>query len=77
MKEVFCLMHSYTSISGEVEDKILAYFETSEEANNAVQIYGSLPGFSEHPDGFSVDKICVGRLFWEDGFETILDNKLA
>ena len=75
MTTIYCLMHSYDSPSGEPEDKILAYFATKQEAEDAIQHYAVLPGFSRHPDGFLVDGIQLGKLHWEQGFETLLDNE--
>jgi hypothetical protein len=75
MKIFYCLMHSYNDASGEPEDKILAYFETEDEAESAKSSYIGLPGFSRHPAGFIVDKIQLGRLYWQEGFETVIDNE--
>lgn len=75
MNEMFCLIHSYDNEIGEPEDKILGYFISEEDANNAIGIYLDLPGFRDHSEGFIVDRIKFGHLFWIEGFETLLDNK--
>lgn len=75
MKTIYCLAHSYEHPSGEPEIKTLAYFGSKKEAEDAVRHYVELPGFVRYPDGFFVDEVQLGRLHWEEGFETVLDNE--
>lgn len=75
MTTIYCLMHSYDNSQGEAEEKVLGYFISKTEATNAIEPFRCLPGFRDHPGGFIVDGIELGRLFWEEGFETLLDNE--
>ncbi len=75
MKYMYCLMHTYDNLVGEPESKTIGYFLSEEEAKVHIDHYKTLPGFRDHTEGFIVCKIEIGRIWWEEGFETLLDNE--
>ncbi|QDU91610.1 hypothetical protein Pla175_50400 [Pirellulimonas nuda] len=48
--------------------KALGIYATREDAEDAIGRFLRLPGFSEHPDGFSIDEYTVGKDCWPEGF---------
>lgn len=67
MKSVFLLQH--VRANGANEDvKVLGIFETEERAERCVNELKKKPGFSNHPDGFHIDKYDLDKAYWQEGF---------
>jgi homoserine kinase type II len=65
MKEVYLLWHE-----NEVTDdfKLLGVFDTEIDANLAVEYYKNISGFSDFPNGFTIDCYKIGEKQWLEGF---------
>lgn len=71
VQEVYILQHSYALQNGCDEAKLLGVFSSEEKAQQAIEMYRTLPGFCEHPQDFHLDKYSVGERCWTEGFFTI------
>ena len=63
---VYVLQH--TVLIDENQPKLLGVFASRESAEKAVCGFLRLRGFEKHPDGFSIDKYEVDKVYWETGF---------
>lgn len=70
-QEVYVLQHSYALQNGCDETKMLGVFSSAEKAQEAIEIYKTLPGFCEHPQDFHLDKYLVDERCWAEGYCTI------
>lgn len=71
MQEVYVLQHSYALQNGCDETKLLGVFSSEEKAQEAIEMYRTLPGFCEHPQDFHLDKYLMNERYWTEGFFTI------
>jgi hypothetical protein len=69
IKLVYLLLHEREDVDGE-HIKIIGVFEDHEIASSHINDLRMMPGFKEHPDGFSVEEFTVGECRWTDGFHT-------
>ena len=60
---VYMLIHVF-----EGDEKRIGLFSSYEKAAALIPEYAVKPGFREAPDGFRIDEIEVGRVYWPDGF---------
>ena len=70
MTDVFLVHHTKPLPDDEEDVKLLGVFSSEEKAQHTVDFARSLPGFSETPDCFSIDKYQVDRRAWTEGFIT-------
>lgn len=70
MKQVFVLQHVH-ELDGAEEVKLIGVYDTEDGARAAMKRASGLPGFADHPDGFSIDGYELGRDHWTDGFRTV------
>jgi len=68
---VYVLQHVHTRDNGEEDVKFIGVYSTREKARAAVERLSLQPGFSESPDGFSVDDYHVDHDQWVEGFVEI------
>src|SRR5262245_1684545 len=66
---VFVVQHQH-ELDGCDEVKFIGVYSTARRAAAAVALAKGLPGFRDHPDGFSVDAYEVDRSHWVEGFKT-------
>jgi hypothetical protein len=71
MTDVFLVHHVHQLSDGEEDVKLLGVFSSEEKAALAIDDALKLPGFSEAPDGFSIDKYQVDKRTWTQGFVTM------
>lgn len=71
VQEVYVLQHSYALQNGSGETKMLGVFSSAEKAEEAIEMYKTLPGFCERPKDFHLDKYLVDERCWTEGFFTI------
>jgi hypothetical protein len=71
MTDVFLVHHVHQLSDDEEDVKLLGVFSSEEKAALAIDSARNLPGFSEAPDGFSVDKYQVDKRTWTEGFVTV------
>lgn len=71
VQEVYVLQHSYALQNGCDETKLLGVFSSEDKAQQAIEMYRTLPGFCEHPQDFHLDKYLVDETCWTEGFCTI------
>lgn len=71
MASVFVLQHVHEREDGEEDVKFIGVYSSREKADEAVTRLGRLPGFSDAPDGFHVDKYRVDQDHWVEGYVVI------
>lgn len=67
---VFVVHHAYES-DGAEESKLIGVYSSRDAAEQAVARARTLPGFVDHPDGFSVDDYVLDEDHWTQGFVTV------
>lgn len=65
--DVFVLHHTYGP-DEEESNKLLGVFSSQVKAEKARAGYLNLPGFKDHPDGYSISLYTVDRRHWIEGF---------
>jgi len=71
-REVYVLHHVHEFEANNEEDvKLLGIFSSEEKAMKMVKKYKKMPGFKDHPEGFSVDKYIINKAEWTEGFVTL------
>lgn len=70
LEKVYLLMHSYVQDESDFEDhsKIVGIYSSRENAQLAIERMQSLPGFSDYPEGFSIDPYKLDEDHWTEGF---------
>jgi hypothetical protein len=70
------VIHKYRSADGD-ETKEIGIFSSKERAFQAINAVKDKPGFVDHQDGFSAERILrlfkpslTDQIFWRDGFDT-------
>ena len=71
MAEVFVLQHEY-EVDGRDETKLIGVYSSRAAAEAAVARLCGQPGFSRHPDGFSIDVYSLDQDHWTEGFSTLV-----
>jgi hypothetical protein len=71
MSEVFVLQHEY-EVGGRAETKLIGVYSSRAAAEDAVARLIEQPGFSQYPEGFSIDAYPLDQDHWEEGFTTIV-----
>jgi hypothetical protein len=67
---VFVVQHQH-DLDGCDEVKFIGVYSTARRGRAAVARAKRLPGFRDHPEGFSVDPYEVDRSHWVEGFKTV------
>jgi hypothetical protein len=67
MTAVFLVQHVRGSQDDE-DVKIIGVFSSKKEADKAIEKAKLLPGFSEEPDGFCIDRYVLNTSYWQEGF---------
>ena len=67
MKQVYLLCH-VREIGRDADLKVIGVYGSRHKAERALERTRALPGFAEHPDGFSIDANEVDRDHWSEGF---------
>lgn len=68
MSYVYLVQHS-RELESEVEDvKLIGIYSSAAAADRAVARLRSMPGFSQFPDGFHVDRYELDVDHWTEGF---------
>ena len=68
MSKVYVLQHARAMDDGDDDVRLLGVFSSMEKADAAVLRFQQRPGFSQAPDGFSIDDDVVDRDSGEVGF---------
>jgi hypothetical protein len=71
MANVFVVQHVHSQEDGVEDVKLIGVYSSREKADAAVARLSRLPGFSEAPDGFSVDEYPVDQDHWVEGYVTV------
>ena len=71
MAEVFVLQHEY-EVDGRDEAKLIGIYSSRAAAEAAVARLIEQPGFSQYPEGFSIDAYPLDQAHWVEGFSTIV-----
>ena len=73
MKFVFLVLHVYELLPQEEETfKIIGAYETKKGAQLAIRRKKRCVGFRDHPKGFHVYQLELGKEQWSGGFHTYL-----
>jgi hypothetical protein len=67
LNAVFVVHHEYQRYDDRDETKLIGVYSTEAKAKLAIERLRVLPGFSEHPDGFSVDCYPIDADHWIEG----------
>jgi hypothetical protein len=67
---VFVVMHEH-DLDGCDDVKFIGVYSTARRGRAAVARAKGLPGFRDHPGGFSVDAHEVDRTHWPEGFKPV------
>lgn len=70
LKEVYVLHHVHEFEDGHEDIKLLGIFSSEVKAKEIIEKYKKMPGFQNHPDGFSADKYIIDKAEWTEGFVT-------
>jgi hypothetical protein len=69
--QLWIVWHEYETEEACEETKLIGVFCTRRAARNAVARLKDKPGFCDFPRGFSVSKVFLDRVEWQDGFVRI------
>ncbi|MCW3462847.1 DUF7336 domain-containing protein [Chitinophaga nivalis] len=74
MNTVYILWHIYydESLEGGEDSKLLGVYSSRESAYKRQLISATLPGFSDHPNGFLIVDYQLDKAEWPEGFATII-----
>ena len=68
--EVFLLEHTREHEDGSMDVKTIGIYSTREKALETAQRLRARPGFSDIPEGFTIDLYLLDQASWEEGFFT-------
>jgi len=71
MTKVFVLQHVHELPGGEEDVKFIGVYSTEALGKDAIKTLRSQPGFSDHPQGFSLNGYELDSTYWAEGFTTI------
>lgn len=71
MEYVFLVQHVHVLDDGEEDVKLIGVYSTERLAAAAVERALALPGFSDAPDGFNIDRVLVDEDNWTEGYVTL------
>lgn len=71
MGQVFLVYHVRVLNDDEEDVKLLGVYSTEKHAADAVERARRLPGFSDAPEGFIIDRYVVDEDHWTDGYVTL------
>ena len=72
---VFVLQHEHELPTGGKDVKFIGVYSSQAAAEAACARLRRQPGFSESPDGFSIDRYPLDQDHWTEGFVTILPGE--
>lgn len=70
MTQVYLLQHVHEIGDEELDVKFIGCYSSEEKARSAVTRLRNAPGFSDAPDGFTIDEYEVDKDHWVDGYVT-------
>jgi hypothetical protein len=69
--DFFLLWHERALDGGCSDEKLIGVYSTRERAEEALATFQTLPGFCDHPDGFTISPYQLDKSHWTEGFTTI------
>jgi hypothetical protein len=72
--DVFLVQHVHKVWSGEAEEeevKTIGIYASRKGADEAVARLVTQPGFSDHPEGFRIDRYELDKDHWAEGFVAV------
>ncbi len=69
MTAVYLVTHTH-ELNGIDDVKLIGAYSSRADAQKAVQRKLAFPGFRDHPKGFHISRIKLGRDQWSEGFVT-------
>ena len=73
---VFVVQHEHELPTGEEDVKFIGVYASHAAAEAACERLRQQPGFSETPEGFSIDRYEIGKDHWTEGYVTITHEQL-
>ncbi|MFP5213353.1 MAG: hypothetical protein ACLGPL_08240 [Acidobacteriota bacterium] len=70
-KIVYLLQHTHEFGESTEDVKIIGIYSSRTKAEAAIERLRLKPGFSETPDGFTIDEYDLDLDHWEEGYVTI------
>lgn len=71
MTRVYVLQHAHASDDGAEDTKFIGVYSSREKAQAAVERLSRAPGFSEAPNGFSIDEYQLDSDQWAEGYVSV------
>lgn len=68
MTSVYVVQHTHAREGGDEDVKFIGVYSSRDKADEAVARLSRQPGFSDTPDGFSVDEYRLDQDQWAEGF---------
>ena len=70
MNRIFVVQHEFDRSCGVSDVKFIGVFSSRKAAESAVLQLSARAGFSECPEGFSIDAYDLDHVHWAEGFVT-------
>lgn len=71
MASVFVVQHVHAREGGVEDIKFIGVYSSRENADAAVARLSRVPGFSDAPDGFSIDEHQLDQDHWAEGYVAV------
>jgi hypothetical protein len=71
MTSVFVLQHVHEMDDGTEDVKFIGVYSSRQKAQAAAERLRAAPGFSDSPDGFSIDEYGVDHDHWAEGYVAV------
>lgn len=76
MQAIFILNHVIENAVGEDSVKLIGIFSSKDLADKAASDHKELPGFTDYPDGFVINRIEIDKSDWNEGFAELENENL-
>ncbi|WP_193790684.1 DUF7336 domain-containing protein [Sphingomonas hengshuiensis] len=72
MEHVYLLYHAREDDEYREDAKLIGVYRSATLAEQAISRLSTLPGFSDYPAGFEIDKMRLDQDHWEEGFVRLI-----
>ncbi len=70
MKTIYLLQHTRVGCGMFEDVKVIGVFSSLQACEEVIEKLRLQPGFRDHPNGFSIDKLELDSFSWKEGFGT-------
>ena len=74
METVYVLHHICSDDEHAENAKLIGVYSSPSRAESAAKMLRQKPGFSDHPEGFTIDPYAVDEDHWREGFGAVDDQ---